>query len=83
MLLVINFKGIEVPFSENDIAFKITVEIKETKHQFMLRVLLISFVGHNNMSFHCHEMSLQWFFTFNSPVIFLKYTFEFVFNTAW
>ena len=40
MLLVINFKGIEVPFSENDIAFKITVEIKETKHQFMLRVLL-------------------------------------------
>ena len=39
MLLVINFKGIEVPFSENDIAFKITAEIKETKHQFMLRVL--------------------------------------------
>ena len=34
------------------------------------------------MSFHCREMSLQWFFTVNSPVIFLKYTFEFVFNMA-
>ena len=42
----------------------------------------ISFVRHNNMSFHCHEMSLQWFFTVNSPVIFLKYTFELVYNTV-
>ena len=43
----------------------------------------ISFVGHNNVSFHCHEMSLWWFFTVNSPVIFLKFTFEFMFITAW
>ena len=42
----------------------------------------ISFVGHNNMSFHFLEMSLRLFFTVNSPVIFLKYTFEFVFNMA-
>ena len=77
---------VEVPFTVNDIAFKITPEIDERKHQLMLYVLLrvvsallgIIII----MSFHCREMSLQWFFTVNSPVIFLKYTFEFVFNMA-
>ena len=33
------------------------------------------------MFFHCHEMCLHWFFTVKNPVIFLKYTFEFVLNT--
>ena len=37
-----------------------------------------SFVGH--MFFHCYEIHLHWFFTVNSPVIFPKYIFEFLFN---
>ena len=34
------------------------------------------------LGFYCHEMRLHWFLTVNSPVILLKYTFEFVLNTA-
>ena len=59
------------------------IEKKKTSvHALRPTSSCISFVGHHNMSFHCHEMSLQQFFTVNSPVIFLKCTFEFVFNTA-
>ena len=86
ILLVINFEGRLVPFTENDLAFKITTGNYQGKKTSVYALCptssCISFVRHNNMSFHCHEMSLQWFFTVNSPVIFLKYIFEFVFNSA-
>ena len=38
------------------------------------RRVVSALVGH--IFFHCHEMRLHRFFTVNSPVIFLKYTFE-------
>ena len=84
MLLVINFKGRSTFFrkwyclqnNRGNQGKKTSVYASRPTSS------CISFVGHNNMSFHCHVMSLRWFFTVNSPVIFLKYTFEFVFNTA-
>ena len=38
------------------------------------RRVVSALVGH--IFFYCHEMRLHRFFTVNSPVIFLKYTFE-------
>ena len=64
------------------ISFKITAEIEIRKHMFCLtsQTSCIGSVG--QMFFYCHEMRLHCFFTVNSrPVVFLKYIFEFVFNT--
>ena len=84
MLLVINFEGRNTFYRKwHCLQNKRGNQRKKTSVNALRPTLsCISFVGHNNMSFHCHEMSLQWFFTVSSPVIFLKYTFEFVFNTA-
>ena len=84
MLLVINFEGRSTFYSkwhclQNNCRNR---QKKTSVNALRPTASCISFVGHNNMSFHCREMSLQWFFTVNSPVIFLKYSFEFVFNMA-
>ena len=61
------------------ISFKITAEI-EIRRVVSPHSLLNGSVG--QMFLHCHEMRLHCFFTINSrPVVFLKYIFEFVFNT--
>ena len=84
MLLVINFEGRSTFYSKWHCLQNNRGNRRKKTSVNALRPTssCISFVGHNNMSFHCHEMSLQWLFTVNSPVIFLKYSFEFVFNTA-
>ena len=86
MLLAVNFEGKNIFYRKWmwswTISFKITAEIEVRKHMFCLtsQTSCIGSVG--KMFFHCHEMRLHCFFTVNSrPVVFLKYIFEFVFNT--
>ena len=65
------------------ITVKIIAEIEVRKHTFcvLLRRRVISALL--GMFFHCHEVALRcFFFTTNSPGIFLKYIFDFVLNTA-
>ena len=84
MLLVINFEGRSTFFRKRHCLQNNRGNQGKKTSVYALRPTFscISFVGHNNVSFHCHEMSLWWFFTVNSPVIFLKFTFEFMFITA-
>ena len=66
------------------ISFKITTEIEVRKHCVLRptsQTSCIGFVGHSHMFFQCDGIRLNSFFTVNNPVIFLKYIFEFVFNT--
>ena len=84
MLLVINFKGRSTFYRKWHCLQNNRGNRGKKTSVYALRPTssCSSFVGHKNISSHCHEMSLQWFFTVNSLVIFLKYTFEFVFNMA-
>ena len=71
------------PLYSSTISLKITPEIEVRKYIFCVllrRRVSIGFVGH--MFFYCRKMRSSWSFTFNSPVFFLKNTFEFAFHTA-